>query len=116
MRLVPHYRAICPEPGPMDAFIVIFINGKRVGINHASDYPQISAAAERVAVEQRCHVKVIPITPEEVMPFLNIKPGDPSQMEPGIRALDMKSCLDVLFECGSGDDNENVLRRLEAPQ
>jgi len=76
-------------------------------------YPQISAAAERVAVEQGCHVKVIQITPEEVMPFLNIKPGDPSQMDPNARALDIKACLDVLFECGSGNDIENVLRQLE---
>lgn len=111
----PRYRAICPDPGPEDLFLVILINGKRVGIQHATDHARLRWAAERLAESQQCQVKVLPMAGDEMMNFYGIKPGarQPIEnMDPAFREQAVKNCMDVLRECGSQEDREQALKLL----
>ena len=111
----PHFRAMCPEPGPQDLFLVVFINGQRVGIQHASDHARWKYAAERLAQEHRCQVKVLPMTGDEMMNFLGIKPAAPQPIENldiEFREQAVRNCMDVLRECGSQEDRKQALKLL----
>lgn len=116
MKNVQRYRAVCPEPQPCDVFLVLLINGKRVAINPVSDYPEMRMAAERVALANRCHVKLLPLAGDEVLSFLGITPGQFAPDDPAMRQLDIRSCVEVMLKFGSGDECEDVLRRLGTMQ
>lgn len=108
----PRFRAMCPEPGPLDLFLVILIDGRRMTIQHATDHARWRAAAERLAHEQRCQVKVLPMTGDELMNYLGIVPDPPqpiANLDPEFRQQAVRNCLDVLRECGSQDDREQAL-------
>ena len=111
----PTHRAMCPEPGPRDLFLIIFIDGRRATIQHATDYERWKAAAERLAHEQRCQVKVLPMTGDELMNYLGIVPAPPqsiANLDPEFREQAVRNCLDVLRECGSQEDREQALHLL----
>ena len=111
----PRYRAICPDPGLEDLFILILIDGKRVAIRHATDHARWRWAAERLAESQQCQVKVLPMTGQELLNFLGIQPATPQpieNMEPAFREQAVRNCLDVLRECGSQEDREQALSLL----
>jgi len=116
----PVYRAMCPEPGPRDLFLVILINGKRVAIHQADEHDRWQQAAERLAREQECHVKVLPMTGSELMNFLGIEPGPPQPMDaldPAFRAVAVQNCLDLLRETKEPRECEeaiDLLRKLGA--
>lgn len=95
----PIYRAVCPEPGPRDLFLVVLVNGKRVSVQPVMDYERLSAALDTFAREQECQVKMLPMTGSELMAFCGIAPSDPQPMdalEPAFRAQAVQNCLDVL--------------------
>ena len=99
------FRAMCPEPGPRDLFLVILINGKRVGIQHADEYQRWRIAAERLAAQENCDVKVLPMTGGEMMTFLGIELAPPqpiADLDPAFRKQAVKNCMDVL-RGGSGE-------------
>ena len=99
----PPFRAMCPEPGPRDLFLVILINGRRVGIQHADEYHRWRAAAERLAAQENCDVKVLPMSGGEMMTFLGIEPAPPqpiANLDPAFRKQAVTNCIDVLRECG----------------
>lgn len=106
------HRAICPEPGPRDLFLVILINGKRAAIQHADEYERWRGAAERLAAEQKCSVKVLPMSGSEMMNFLGIEP-EPSQpianLDHAFREQAVRNCMDVLRECDGAHDREVAL-------
>lgn len=111
----PRYRAMCPEPGPQDLFVVILIDGRRVAIHHAADHAKWRGAAERLAASQQCQVKVLPMAGGELMNFLGIKPDAPQpieSMDPTFREQAVRNCMDVLRECGSQKDREQALTLL----
>lgn len=108
----PRYRAMCPEPGPQDLFLVILIDGRRVAIQHAADHAKWRGAAERLAESQQCQVKVLPMTGTELMNYLGIKPNAPQPIEtlaPDFRQQAVRNCVDVLRECGGQEDREQAL-------
>ena len=111
----PRYRALCPDPGPEDLFVVILVEGKRVALHPAADHARWRGVAERFAESQRCQVKVLPMTGDEAMNFYGIKLGPPQpigNMDPAFREQAVKNCMDVLRECGSPDDRELALKLL----
>ena len=114
----PIYNAMCPEPGARDLFLLVLVNGRRATIQHASDHARWRSAAERLAHEQRCQVKVLPMTGDELMNFLGIVPGPPQPIEklkeddPAFYEQSVCNCLDVLRECGSQEDREQALELL----
>ena len=111
----PSYRAICPDPGPDDLFLIILVEGTRVGIQHATDHARWRWAAERLAESQQCQVKVLPMTGDEMMNIYGIKPAPPQpieNMDPAFREQAVKNCMDVLRECGSQEDREQALKLL----
>lgn len=111
----PRFRAICPDPGPEDLFILILIDGKRVAIHHAIDHARWRWAAERLAESQQCQVKVLPMSGQELLNFLGIQPAAPQpieNMDPTFREQAVRNCLDVLRECGSQEDREQALSLL----
>lgn len=109
------HRAMCPEPGPRDLFLVILINGKRAAIQHAEEYDRWRVAAERLAAQEGCNVKVLPMTGSEMMNFLGVEP-EPSQpianLDPAFREQAVKNCMDVLRECSAAHDREVALDML----
>ena len=110
------YRAVCPEPQLCDVFLVLLINGRRVAITPVADYQQMRLAAERVALANRCHVKLLPLAGDEALSFLGITPGQFAPADPAMRQLDIHSCVEVMLKFGSGDECEGVLRRLGTVQ
>ena len=114
----PTYNAMCPEPGARDLFLLVLVNGRRATIQHASDYARWRCAAERLAHEQRCQVKVLPMTGDELMNFLGIVPGPPQPIEklkeddPEFYDRAVRNCIDVLRGDGSQDDREHALELL----
>jgi hypothetical protein len=111
----PKYRAMCPDPGPQDLFLVILINGKRVAIHHATDHEKWKAAAVRLAHEHQCQVKVLPMAGDELMNFLGMVPASPQPMEnldPAFREQAVKNCMDVLRECSMQEDRELAIELL----
>ena len=111
----PRFRAMCPEPGPQDLFLLVLIDGRRVTIQHAADYAQWRVAAERLAESQQCQVKVLPTTGGELMNFLGIRRAHPQPVEgldPAFREQAVKNCMDVLRECGGQADREDALKLL----
>lgn len=112
----PRYRAICPDPGPGDLFILVLIEGKRVAIHHATDHAHWRVTAEQLAESQHCQVKVLPMSGQELLNFLGIEPAAPQpigNMDPAFRAQAVQNCLDVLRECGSQQDREQALSLLK---
>ena len=109
------HRAMCPEPGPRDLFIVILINGKRAAIQDADEYNKWRAAAERLAAEGNCNVKVLPMSGSELMNFLGVEP-EPSQpianLDPVFRAQAVQNCMDVLREESGERDRADALDML----
>ena len=111
----PRFRAMCPEPGPRDLFLVILIEGKRAAIHPAADHAKWRWAAERLAETQQCQVKVLPMSAGELMNFLGIKPDAPQPIEnldTAFREQAVRNCMDVLRECGSQEDREQALELL----
>ena len=99
------FRAMCPEPGPRDLFLVIVINGKRVAVQHADEYERWRVAAERLAAQEGCNVKVLPMSGSELMNFLGVEPeaSQPiANLDAAFREQAVKNCMDVL-RTGSGD-------------
>lgn len=95
----PIYRAMCPEPGPRDLFLVVLVNGKRVSILPVTEYDKLRPVMEAFASEQQCHVKLLSMTGGELMNFYGITPEAPKPMdtlEPAFRAQAVKNCMDVL--------------------
>lgn len=110
------YRAMCPEPGPHDAFLVILVNGKRVGIRHADEYDRWRKAAEQIAVSEKCQVKVLPMITSEMINFLGIDPAEPqpiANLDPAFREQAVKNCMDVLRECNEPRSREEALDMLK---
>ena len=111
----PRYRAICPEPGPDDLFLVVLIEGKRLAMHPAADHARWRWAAEQLAERQQCQVKILPMTGDEMLNFYGIKPAPPQpieNMDPAFREQAIKNCMDVLRECGSQEDREQALKLL----
>lgn len=111
----PRFRAMCPEPGPQDLFLVILINGQRVGIQPAEDYARWRWAAEQLADQQRCQVKVLPMTGDEMMKFYGIVPHPPqpiANLDPEFRAQAVHNCMEVLREGALQEDREQALELL----
>lgn len=111
----PIYNAMCPEPGARDLFLVVLINGRRVAIQHATEHDRWKVAAEKLALEQQCQVKVLPMTGEELMGFLNIVPSAPrpiEELDSAFREQAITNCMDVLRECGGQEDREQALSLL----
>ena len=106
------HRAMCPEPGARDLFLVILINGKRAAIQHAEEYDRWRRAAEQLAAQEGVSVKVLPMSGNEMMNFLGIEP-EPSQpianLDPAFREQAVKNCMDVLRECGGAHDRDVAL-------
>ena len=108
----PRFRAMCPEPGPQDLFLVILVNGKRASIQSVEDYDRWRWAAERLAEQQQCQVKVLPMTGDEMMNFYGISPQPPqpiANLDREFREQAVRNCLDVLRECGSQKDRAQAL-------
>jgi hypothetical protein len=109
------HRAMCPEPGPRDMFLVILINGKRVAIQHADEYDRWRTAAEQLAAQEKCNVKVLPMTGSEMMAFLGIEP-EPDQplanLDPAFRAQAVTNFMDVLRGCSGEQDRAEALDML----
>lgn len=111
----PRYRAICPEPGPDDHFLVVLIEGKRVAMHPAADHARWRWAAEQLAESQQCQIKVLPMTGDEMLNFYGIKPAPPQpigNLDPAFREQAVKNYMDVLRECGSQEDREQALKLL----
>lgn len=109
------YRAMCPEPGPRDLFLVILINGKRAAIQHADEYDRWRVAAERLAAQESVNVKVLPMSGSEMMNFLGIEPESSqpiANLEPAFREQAVKNCMDVLRECSGAHDRKVALELL----
>lgn len=99
------HRAMCPEPGPRDLFLVILINGKRVAIQQADEYDKWRAAAERLVAQEHCDVKVLPMSGSELMNFLGVEPEQPqpiANLDPAFREQAVTNFMDVL-RGGSGE-------------
>ncbi|MGY6551814.1 MAG: hypothetical protein ACXIT4_07945 [Erythrobacter sp.] len=95
----PIYRAICPEPGPRDVFLVVLVNGKRVSIQPVTDYERLRDALDTVAREKECHVKMLSMTGREFMNFSGITPREPrsiDDMDPAFHAQAVKNCTDLI--------------------
>jgi hypothetical protein len=108
----PRFRAMCPEPGPQDLFLVILVNGQRASIQSVEDYDRWRWAAEQLAEQQQCQVKVLPMTGDEMMNFCGISPHPPqpiANLDPEFREQAVRNCLDVLRECGSQEDRAQAL-------
>lgn len=99
------HRAMCPEPGPRDLFLVILINGNRVAIQQADEYDKWRAAAERLAEQEHCDVKVLPMSGGELMNFLGVEPEQPqpiANLDIAFREQAVANFMDVL-RGGSGE-------------
>lgn len=95
----PIFRAVCPEPGPRDLFLVVLMNGKRVSIQPVTEYERLRPVLETFAREQECQVKLLPMTGGELIAFCGIAPSEPQPMaalEPAFRAQAVQNCLDLL--------------------
>jgi len=108
----PIYRAVCPEPGPRDLFLVVLMNGKRVSIQPVTAYEGLRAALETFAREQECQVKLLPMTGSELMNFYGITPSEPQPidaLEPAFRAQAVQNCLDLLRESREPREREEAM-------
>lgn len=115
----PIYRAMCPDPGPRDLFVVILVNGKRIGLFHIEAYPKLRETAHKLAEQHKCQVKVLPMTGEELLNFCGIQwsPTGPVQpienMEPAFRAQAIKNCRDAISECEDARLRQDALAMLD---
>lgn len=95
----PAFRAMCPEPGPCDLFVVILLNGKHISFHPITEYQKWRIAAEQLVAEHQCQVKVLPMGADELMNYLRIPCAEPQpieDMDPEFRAQAVQNCLDCL--------------------
>jgi len=113
----PIYRAMCFEPGPRDLFVVILIDGKRVGLHPVTEYERWRAAAQKLAREHECQVKVLPMGGHEVLAFYGIEPASGAlqpieNMDPAFRKQAVKNCMDAIRECDDARVRQDALDML----
>lgn len=117
---MPKYRTMCPEPGPLDMFLLVFINGRRVGIMPIADRPKMTFAAKALTETHNCQVKLLPVTSEELMNFLRFKPAEQKPIEDldaEFRKQAIQNGMDVLRENNRPEQREDafvLLRQLGA--
>ena len=115
----PIYQAMCPEPGPRDLFLVILINGARAGVHPIDERERWKYAAERLANEKECQVKVLPTTGAELMGFLRIEPRSGplrplEELDPEFRKQALRNCEDVLCQSAEPRERAEALDLLRA--
>lgn len=97
----PH-RAVCPEPGPLDDFLVVLINGKRVAFYGIEQHMHLRKVCVSLAMTQKCQIKVLPVTGEELLALYGVKPAEPkpiASMDPAFRQQAIQNCMDAIREC-----------------
>jgi hypothetical protein len=111
----PIYQAMCPEPGPRDMFVVTLINGRRMGVYTVDAYAQLRRAAEQLAEQHQCHVKLLPMAGNELLRFLGILPAPPQSidnMDPAFRRQAVTNCMDVIRESAEPREREEAVSLL----
>lgn len=97
----PIYRAMCPEPGPRDTLLLLFANGKRMGMYPVDHYNRLRALCEQWAKALEVQIKLLPVSGDEVFNFLGIQPGPfrpIDTMDPVERQQLVASCMGVMLE------------------
>lgn len=67
----PH-RIVTAEPLQTDHVVVTLIDGRRASVQPARQYERVRDAAQNVAKETSCRVKVLPMTITELMNFMGV--------------------------------------------
>lgn len=97
----PH-RAVCPPPGPLDDFLVVLINGKRVAFYGIDQHSHLRMVCMSLAMREKCQIKVLPVTGKELLALYGVEPA-PSQpianMDAAFRTQAIQNCMDAIREC-----------------
>ncbi len=106
----PH-RVVWVEPLSRDHFVVTFVEGRRVWIHPATAYQRVRASAQALASKVKRPVKVLPVTIDELIGFMNIDLADlaaslsPDDAEQD-RRLVIDTATEILREC-----NDSAVRK-----
>jgi hypothetical protein len=112
----PH-RAVCPEPGPLDSFLVVLINGRRVAFYGIEQHSHLRMVCMTLAMREKCQVKVLPVTGDELLALYGIQPAAPqpiANMDAAFREQAIKNCHAALVECDDARVRQDALDMLGA--
>ena len=66
----PRYKVMTDQPGPRDVALLVFADGKRVGMFPVADYERVLANVRQLAEVAKAQVKLLPVTGQELLGFL----------------------------------------------
>jgi hypothetical protein len=97
----PH-RAVCPPPGPLDDFLVVLINGKRVAFYGIDQHSHLRMVCMTLAMREKCQIKVLPVTGKELLALYGVEPAPPqpiANLDHAFREQAVRNCMDAIREC-----------------
>ena len=103
------HRAVCPEPGQLDRFLVVLVNGRRVGIFGVDQHSHLRMVCVQHAMQHQCQIKVLPVTGEELLNLFGFEPAEPQPMDPAFRQHAIKACSDVLRDSQNADERAEAM-------
>lgn len=98
------HRAVCPEPGQLDRFLVVLVNGKRMGFYGVEQFERLRTTCVVIARQHKCQIKVLPMTSDELWAFYGIKPAEPQPMDLAFRQHAIEACEEVLRDSQNPDE------------
>lgn len=98
----PH-RTVTAEPLQTDHVVVTLVDGRRASVQPAHHYERVRDAAQNVAKETGCRVKVLPMTIIELMNFMGVDAAAfaanlTEAEEAGLRRATVTACKEALRE------------------
>jgi hypothetical protein len=93
------YRAVCPPPGPLDDFLVVLINGKRVAFYGIDQHSHLRMVCMTLAMREKCQIKVLPVTGKELLALYGVEPAPPqpiANLDHAFREQVIKNCHEAL--------------------
>lgn len=98
----PH-RIVTAEPLQTDHVVVTLIDGRRASVQPAHQYERVRDAAQNVAKETGCRVKVLPMIITELMNFMGVDAAAfaaslTDEEEAGLRQATVTACKEALRE------------------
>ncbi len=106
------HRAVCPEPGQLDRFLLVLLNGKRVGFYGVDQFERLRSKCVVMAMQHKVQIKVLPVTGEELLNLYGVTPAEPQPMDPALRQHAIEACSDVLRDSQNPDERAEVMEFL----
>lgn len=105
------------QPGPDDAFVVVFVNGRYATFRPTADHGRLADECAKLARAHQTPIKLLPMQPAELFNLLNIRRehwADTTPWTEQDRQMAVSTCREALIECDDRSVRKQAHRLLTA--